>query len=1241
MGIVCISLYLKLMSRFCPIINGPVVYLDCMECDRACIKEVNKLSVKKIKKVVKQPEPPVKKVVKKVKKTSDIDKQVEKAKKAVEKIIPIMDKKYSGMISARKVPMPTIDTIPFIPVHNHTDYSTKDSVMSIDEYINRVAELGLPGATVTEHGNMSSALKFYKACKAFKDSDRPDYSIKPILGNEIYTDDNIELKIEASLERQKRKKDDEAIDSGYLDDDYGHLVLLSPTKEAYHELLMTNAKGFRDGFYKRPRLTHEYILNEASKHQIATSACLASKFNYYIRCGQDKAAKQLLSDYRDAFGDRFYVELHFNELEIQRYCTNKILEFAKELGIPWIVGLDAHYARKEHVQYHDYFKDMYYGGSIAEPSKFRYSTRELYLKDSNEIIHSAMKWDYGIDRKDIISGLHKTMEIYDRTDFEMETGVLKFPRFSMEPNFDANAELKRKCIRGYNKRKRQGLLPAPGFTEQDYKDRFNKEFPVIVGKGYADYFLIVSEFTDYCVETDLFKGPGRGSAAGALISWLLEITKVDPIRYGLFFERFLNEERADPPDIDLDFDSERRYEIEELLIKKNGPEKVAHIMSFGTWGCKSVIGELSKVFGLPWGIIDKFKKLCNDDQTIQQNLDRIMGVSCIKRMRKGEEVEIRETPAPDIKEFVENNTEFFEACKFYEGKVRNYSMHASGVVVTPGKMEELAPINRASGQIVTGLQEGGDIREISDIGLLKFDILGLNNCTILNRALQSVKRRKGINIDIDAIDLEDDKLLERFRQGHTAGIFQFESSGITKFIKDIQPQRFEDLIIVNAAYRPGTLRAGGVDMIIENRHSDDIDYMHPEIEAVLGPTYNVLVYQEQQMALMHRVGGFTMVEADKSRKTIKYINKASTASPENLKKFYDMIEHFKEGAHQKTGLAYEKLQKLVDAMASAADYSFNKSHSCSYAIIAMQNMFLKHYYPADYAAAFLSRTKNEEKKGKAGHKTGENKIEKYVKMAISEMKLEIGTPDISISGIDWVPKDDKTIIPSLTFIKGVGEAAVPEIVAHQPYTSLESFFGADMQWRLVNKRVVEALIQTGSFDSLYQHRKTLLEAYTRWNNGGKKNFSKILAKVEEEMGQEDLTFDEKMALEKDLFGFYFSANPLDKYGDVIQKKGIKEVSELAKGKKWKRGTLYGIVTKAYPYKISKGTMCFVDIQGKDETKASITVWPEMYTPYKDLLKEGNIVAIKVKPGKSKNDEPCFYIDEDDERKKVILMDDLI
>ncbi|MDF2615466.1 MAG: polymerase alpha subunit [Sedimentibacter sp.] len=1222
------------MSKFCPKINGPVVYLDCLECDyRVCVKGGKELA--KIIKKIKQPEQEVPdKKVKKIK-SSEIDEQVKEAKKNIrQKSVPVMESKYSGIIKPRNVAIPTRDLIQFIPEHIHTDYSTKDAAMSIDEYIESLKEMGFKGGTITEHGNMSSSVKFYKAMKA--------NGLKPILGNEIYTDDNIELKIEASLERSKRKKDDEAAEGGYLDDEYGHLVVLAPTNEAYNELLLTTAKGFRDGFYKRPRVTHEWILNEASKHQITTTACLASKFNYYIRCGQDKEAKQLLSDYKSAFGDRFYAELHFNELEIQRYCTNKLLEFCKELKIPWMIGLDAHYAKKEHAEYHDYMKDMFYKGSLSKPSSLRYNTRELYLKNSNEVLHSALKWDYGIDQKDIIIGLNRTNELYDRTTFEMEMGKLRFPKFSNDPNFDPVAELKKKCIRGYNKRKKQGLLPAPGYADQDYKDRFNKEFPVIVSKGYADYFLIVSEYTDYCVQTELFKGPGRGSAAGALISWLLDITKIDPIRYGLFFERFLNEERADPPDIDLDFDSERRFEIEELLIRKNGPEKVAHIMSFGTWGCKSILGELSKVFELPWGVVDKLKKLCNDDQSLQENIDRILGIKPVKKIKKdGTVQEIFEIPSPDIKEFIENNEKFFTVCKFFEGKVRNYSMHASGVVVTPGPMEELAPINRASGQIVTGLQEGGDIREISDIGLLKFDILGLNNCTIVNRTLKSIKRRKGITIDIDAIDLEDDNLLERFRKGHTTGIFQFESTGITKFMKDIQPQRLEDLIIVNAAYRPGTLRAGGVDAIIENRHSDNIDYMHPAIEEVLGPTYNVLVYQEQQMALMAQVGGFTMVEADKSRKTIKLINKASTASPEQLKKFYDMIEHFKQGAHEKTGLSHEKLQKLVDAMAAAADYSFNKSHSCSYAIIAMQDMYLKHYYPADYAAAFLSRTKNEEKKGKAGHKTGENKIEKYVKMAIIEMDLNIAPPDVSISGVDWIPKDDKTIIPSLTFIKGVGEAAVPQIVKHQPYATLESFFECDMDWRLVNKRVVEALIQTGSFNNLYPYRKTLLEVYTKWNAAGKKNFSKILEKVENEMGQVDIDFDEGMIIEKELFGFYFSANPLDKYKEIVKEREIKEVSDLAKGKKWKKGTLYGIITKAFPYKIAKGNMCFVDIQGKDETKANITVWPEIYEQYKDIIKEGNVVAIKVKPGKGKNDEPCFYVDESDERKKVILMEQLL
>lgn len=685
--------------------------------------------------------------------------------------------------------------------------------------------------------------------------------------------------------------------------------------------------------------------------------------------------------------------------------------------------------------------------------------------------------------------------------------------------------------------------------------------------------------------------------------------------------------------IDLDFDSERRHEIEERLVERYGQEKVAHIMSFGTFAAKGVVRDLARVFEMPYPIIDKICKMFEDDQNVEQNIERVMA----------------NNPPTDVAEFIEKEEEFWAAAKFLEGKVRHYSLHAAGVVVTPGPQEDYVPVNRVSGQIVTGFQEGGDIREISDIGLLKIDALGLNNVTIVDKTLKSIKERKGLNIDIWAIDLEDDLLLERFRMGHTTGIFQFESDGITRFIKDLQPVKFEDLILVNAAYRPGTLKAGGVDKIIENRHKEHIEYPHPLIEEVLGPTYGVLVYQEQQMELMHKVGGFTMVEADKSRKTIKLINKASVASPEQLQKFYDMLEKFKTGAMKNTGMNEEQVMDLVNAMAAAAEYSFNKSHSASYAISAMQNMYLKHYFPADYAAAYLTRTRNEEKKGKKGKTTGENKIEKYVRMAKEEMGLEVLPPDVRYSGMGWKVKDDKTIVASLNFIKQVGDKAAESIEVNGPYEKIEDFFSADIDWRLVNKKVMEALIKTGTFDSLYPYRKTLLEAYTKWNKNKKKGTRKErkeyfllkLAEAKREIGEVDYTFSEKLEIEKELFGFYFSGHPLDKYKDIVEKRKLKPVGKLTKGKKWKKGIIYGILTKVYEYKIRTGVMAFVDIEDQESNKAPITIWPEYYKQYKKELKVGNAVAIKVKPEVDNRGNNCFMIDESDKRKKIILLDDLV
>lgn len=1136
-------------------------------------------------------------------------------------VIPSIDLKMPGIIPAKKVKIPKVQERKWIPIHCHSDYSIKDCVMSIDEYAEACLEQGFLGATLTEHGNMSSALKFFNQMKA--------KGIRPIIGNEVYTDDDVAIRLQIAKEKaeKKGKKNDEI--EGYMGDDYNHLLLLAPTAEAYRELLHVNAKGFRDGFYKRPRVTNDYILNH-SKHMIATSGCISSKFNQYIRNEEDKKAMQLLDDYKQAFGDRFYVELHFNELYMQRYATEKILGMAKELDIPWIVALDAHYAKPEHAKFHDYLKMIHYGGTRNNPNKMLYNTRELYIKNQTDIIHSALKWGYDVSIRDIEAGLDRTMEIYDRTNFEMELGVLKFPKFSQDPAFDPNKALKKKCIAGYHRRKKQGLIDPK--KDKLYIERFEREFPVIVSKGFSDYFLVVSELTDYCRETNFHRGGGRGSAAGSVVSWFLGITEVDPLRFGLFFERFLHEDRADPPDIDLDFDSERRHEIYEKLLERYGEERVAPIMSFGTFGGKGVMKDLGRVFEYPFAILDKMSKLFDDGMTVPENLQNIM----------------QNNPPSDVAEFIEKEEEFFQACAFLEGKVRHYSQHAAGIVVTPGPQEDYVPVNRVSGHVVTGFQEGGDIREISDIGLLKIDALGLNNVTIVHKALESVKARKGIKIDIWAIDLDDDNLLARFRQGHTTGIFQFESTGITKFITDLQPTRFEDLTLVNAAYRPGTLKAGGVDMIIANRHNDDIHYDHPLIEDVLGETYNVLVYQEQQMELMNKVGGFTMVEADKSRKTIKLINKAAVASPKQLQKFYDMLEKFKTGAMERTGLTEEQVMALVDAMAAAAEYSFNKSHSASYAISAQQNMYLKHYHPADYAAAYLTRTRNEEKKAKKGT-TGENKVLKYINMAKNEMGLEVLRPDITVSGFGWKVIDDKTIIASLNFIKGVGDKAAPIIEKFQPYESVEDFFAKDLEWKLVNKKVVEGLIKTGAFDSLYPYRKTLLEAYTRWNANKKQGtyeekrdfFARRLREASFDVGVVDYTDEEKMEIEKELFGFYFSGSPLDKYKKLSGKLKLKTIEELTKGKKWKKGKVHGILTKVHEHKTKKGNvMGFLTLTDGMDANVPITLWPEHYTKYKSVLKVGNAVAVKVKPEKDNRGDWCFMIDESDSKKKIMLLDDL-
>ena len=967
----------------------------------------------------------------------------------------------------------------FVHLHNHTHYSLLDGAAKIDEMIKRTVELGMKSIAITDHGNMFGVLEFYDAAvKA---------GIKPIIGMEAYI---------APRNRTLRKKID-GESTSY------HLVLLAKNQQGFKNLIKLSSIAYLEGYYYKPRIDKE-ILAKYSEGLVASTACMKGEVPYKLRRGMREQAIKAAEEYLEIFGEDFYFEIQDHHIPEEAHVYPMVYDLAKEMGVPVIATNDNHYLNKGDHEAHDILLCLQTSKDRDDPNRMRYGTEELYLKSPEEM-YSLFK-----DKPEV---LETTLEIADKIDLQINFGELLLPEFPIpesEGRIDADEYLQRLTYRGAERN-------FPEITKE-IEERINYELGVIRKMGYAGYFLITQDFINAAREKDIPVGLGRGSAAGSIVAYTLGITKVDPLKYGLLFERFLNPERISMPDIDIDFCVERRDEVIEYVRRKYGRKNVAQIITFGKMLSRSVIRDVARVLKIPLQQSDAIAKTVpakggGKPMPLQEAIEKVPEFKAIA-----------ENDDPQIQDLIKYSLTL-------EGIVRHASVHAAGIIITPKEITEYAPLFKTpDGDITTQWTMGWSER----IGLLKMDFLGLRNLTVIQKAEKMISRRIGKDFFVADVPLTDKKTYQLFSSGLTVGVFQFESSGMQDYLRKLKPERIEDLIAMNALYRPGPMSMIN-DFLDRRSGRKEIKYAHPRLEPILKETYGIIVYQEQVMRIASELAGLSLGNADVMRKAM---------GKKDPKKMAEQKALFIKGCLEK-GIEDKTAREVADFIEEFAKYGFNKSHSAAYAIIAYQTAYLKANYPAEFMAANLTTEVNDGKR---------------VVILMEECKkmgLQIKAPDVNYSEAHFVPVDENTIAFGMEAIKNVGGSAIASIVAaRKEFGPFKTIFDllSHVDLRLVNKKVLESLVQAGAMDSLEGTRAQLfnsiekaidfaqdLQGSKNRNRNQRSLFDLAAAK---ESAQELVVFPEladvpewgltqKLNKEKELLGFYISGHPLEPYRPVI------------------------------------------------------------------------------------------------------------
>ena len=1055
----------------------------------------------------------------------------------------------------------------FAHLHVHTEYSLLDGSNKIKEYVSRVKELGMDSAAITDHGVMYGVIDFYRAAR--------EAGINPVIGCEVYVAPNSRF--------------DKETTGG--EDRYYHLVLLAENNTGYANLMKIVSKGFTEGYYYRPRVDME-VLNRYHEGLIALSACLAGEVQRNIVKNLPEEARKAARRYEECFGKgNYFLELQDHGLPQQRLVNTELLKMSKELDIPLVATNDVHYTYEKDVDSHDILLCLQTNKKLADEDRLRYEGGQYFVKSEEEM---KALFPYAWE------ALENTQRIADRCHVEIEFGVTKLPHFQVPEGYDSWSYLNKLCGDGLAERYGDGAQPA-GDTGQTLQERLDYELGVIRRMGYVDYFLIVWDFINYARSNGIPVGPGRGSAAGSMVSYCLKITNIEPIRYNLLFERFLNPERVSMPDIDIDFCYNRRQEVIDYVDRKYGSDKVVQIVTFGTLAAKGVIRDVGRVMDLPYAFVDSIAKMIPAELNI--TIDKALEKNPELRKAYQEDEQVRH---------------LIDMCKRLEGLPRHTSMHAAGVVICPESADNFVPLSRGSdGSVTTQFT----MTTLEELGLLKMDFLGLRTLTVIADAVRFVEETKGERIDIDGIDYNDPQVLAAIGTGKTDGVFQLESGGMRSFMKELRPQNLEDIIAGISLYRPGPMDFIPKYIKGKNNHKDVV-YSCPQLEPILAPTYGCIVYQEQVMQIVRDLGGYTLGRSDLVRRAMSK-KKQSVMEKERANFIYGNAEEGVPGCVSR-GIGEQVASGIFDDMTDFAKYAFNKSHAACYAVVAYQTAWLKYYYPVEFMAALMTSVIDSAKK-----------VSEYI-LTCRNMGIELLPPDIN-QGQSGFSVDGQSIRYALTAIKGVGQSAIDDIVAERkargPFQNLKEFLERTSD-KDVNRRAVENFIKAGALDSLGGTRKQFMSVYVqimeRITKDRKSNLAGqiTLFDIADESQKEE--FDIRMpdvgeypkemvlAFEKEVLGIYLSGHPLESDQELWQKHitnttgdfALDEETGSARVEDQARVVVGGMIAdRSIKYTKNDKVMAFLnleDLVGNME----IVVFPRDYERYGSMLVEEARVFIK-------------------------------
>jgi len=962
----------------------------------------------------------------------------------------------------------------FVHLHLHTEYSLLDGAIRIDDLVARAKELKMPAVAITDHGNIFGAFDFYS--KAVKEG------VKPIIGCEMYI---------APESRFKQSKTDnhDGEATNY------HILLLVKNETGYKNLCKLITIANFEGFYYKPRIDKE-VLAKYNEGLICLTACLKGEISSHILKDRYDKAKEAALAYKNIFGNDFYFEIQENGLPEQKIVNDGLLQLSKDLGIPLVATNDCHYLKKEDHRFHDILLCIQTGKTVKDENRLKMTVNEFYLKTPEEMTE---RFSY------IPEAIENTIKIAESCYFEFKKQPYHFPSLGI-PEEDILKTFEKKVYEGFEREIEKLLAETSGrFTRQDYENRLKFEMETIKKMGFASYFLIVHDFIAFARSKGIPVGPGRGSAAGSLVAYCLGITRIDPMKYNLLFERFLNPDRATMPDVDVDFSQDRRGEVIDYIVNKYGKEMVSQIITFGSMKAKMVVRDVARAMAIPLSEADRIAKLIGDAKTIKDAL-------------KAE---------PQLNKIYQEDSQIKELINFsmsLEQFPRHASTHAAGVVIADKPLVEYMPLHKGKeGEALTQFP----MKILEEFGLIKFDLLGLKTLTMIEKALKMIEKNYSKKINFDEITFDDPKVYELFSKGDTTGIFQFESSGMKSWLTKLKPTKFEEIIAMNALYRPGPMDL--IPDFIERKNGKQrVDYLFPELEEILKETYGIMVYQEQVMQISIVVAGFTRGEADLLRKAM---------AKKDTEKLAKLGEDFISRAVKK-GFDKQKVEKLFDQISKFGSYGFNKSHSAAYAFVAYHTAYIKTYYPEEFFAALLNTEIGDP-----------DKFNAHIKEC-KERGIKILPPDINESEVDFTVDKQKQIRFGLSAIKNVGIKAVEEIIKEREtngkfksfYDFLERIGGSK-----VNKKVVESLIKCGALDSLGGHRRQYLEFYdvimqkVNENKNKKKDF--MVAIFEEEKNDkkfdklpevEQFSSSQILAFEKETLGIYLSGHPLEEYEEELK-----------------------------------------------------------------------------------------------------------